>query len=113
MRIKEKNQEIIIGEKIHTAEDIFSRIKGLMFRKDITGDGLLIRPCCSIHTFFMKFPIDAVFLDKSGKIIKILKNLRPWRISWFYPKANQVLELKAGTLPPAIKEGDVLILCSN
>ena len=113
MQVKVKDKGIIIGNKVLTAENIFSRLKGLMFIKDMKGDGLLINPCNSIHTFFMKFAIDVVFIDKNRKVVKILRNLKPWRISWFYPKAQQVLELKAGTLPSHLKEGDTLILCTN
>ena len=113
MKIKAKDSEVIIGVNIIVAETICSRLKGLMFDQKMKGDGLLLNPCCSIHTFFMKFAIDAVFLDKKGKVVKILRNLKPWRMSWFYPAAKQVLELKAGALPTTIKEGDELILCLN
>ena len=113
MKIKVKDSEIIIGEKIIVAKNIFSRLKGLMFERKMKGDGLLLDPCYSIHTFFMKFSIDAVFLDKEGKVVKILRDLKPWRMSWYYPGAKQVLELKAGDLPSTIKEGDMLELCSN
>ena len=59
------------------------------------AEGMIIERCNSIHTFFMKFPIDAVFLDSSGKILKIVAHLSPWRMSmslW----ASQVLELAGG-----------------
>lgn len=113
MRVKLKNSDVIIGKDIRLADSFFFRLKGLMFDKEIKGDGLLIRPCRSIHTFFMNFPIDAVFLDADGKVIKILRKLKAWRITPFYFKARQVLELPDGGLSPSIKEGDYLIICLN
>ena len=84
-----------------------------MFSSDMFGfDGLLIKPCNSIHTFFMQYSLDVAFLDKDLKIVKIIRNLRPWRITGLYLKANQVLELKAGTLDNKIVEGDQ-VLCLN
>ncbi|MBF0359812.1 MAG: DUF192 domain-containing protein [Oligoflexia bacterium] len=73
-----------------------------MFKKEMKTfldkepfDGLLIESCTSIHTCFMQFNIDVLFLDKNNTIIKIIKNMSPWRISWFYFRARRVLELKS------------------
>ncbi|EQC51248.1 hypothetical protein M901_1095 [Bacteriovorax sp. DB6_IX] len=85
-----------------------------MFKKEMKNyDGLLIRPCNSIHTFFMRFSIDAVFLNKDFKVIRIYRDLKPWRMTTIIWKANQVLELRAGTLPDNVKEGDSLTVCTN
>jgi uncharacterized protein len=81
------------------AETVFSRAKGLLGRDLLpAGSGLWIRPCNSIHTFFMKFPIDAVFLDKEGRVVGLTKSLLPNRISHIHPGARSVIELPAGTL---------------
>lgn len=76
---------------------MLERTRGLMFRKKLTpNQGLWIQPCNSIHTFFMTFPIDVVFLDQSGTVIKISENLPAWRMSGSL-KAVAVMELLAGT----------------
>ena len=106
-------KDIVVGENISLAKSFYSRLKGLMFQKEMNGDGLLIDPCRSIHTFFMCFSIDVAFLDKKGTIVKIIRNLPPWRMTSFYISADQVLELKSGQIPSNVKEGDRFILCSN
>lgn len=71
-----------VGEQIlhiEVADNFFSRFLGLMGRKKIpSGQGLLLTDCNSIHMCFMRFRIDAVYLDKEYRIIKIVKNLRTW-----------------------------------
>jgi uncharacterized membrane protein (UPF0127 family) len=75
---------------------MFSRMKGLLGRRSLpAGEGLLIRPAPSIHTFFMRFPIDAVFLSRAGEVIKISADVRPWRAR-SCRRAYAVLELAAG-----------------
>ena len=62
------------------------------------GEALWIKPCMSIHTFFMKFPIDVIFLNKRNQMIAAKRNLKPNRLTRLYPKAISVLELPAGVL---------------
>jgi uncharacterized membrane protein (UPF0127 family) len=104
--VRDKN--LNLGKNIKLANNIFSRMKGLMFDEKIDGDGLLIRPCNSIHTFFMRFEIDVVFLNKDLKIVKIIRNMPPWRMSKIYFDAWQVLEFTGGTLDLEIEEGDYI-----
>ncbi len=91
---------------VKIADDLISRIIGLMFKRTLVGmNGLLIKPCNSIHTFFMFMDLDVLFLSSSGEIIKIIRGMKPWRMSWIYFRASQVLEVKAGSLPSEIKHG--------
>ncbi|MBC7429648.1 MAG: DUF192 domain-containing protein [Bacteriovorax sp.] len=91
------------------ASNILSRMKGLMFSAKLPDcDGFLISPCNSIHTFFMLYPLDIVFMDKDFKIVKVLYNLNPWRMTWIYFSSHQVLEMKAGTLKKNLNQGDTL-----
>ena len=91
---------------IKIADDLVSRIIGLMFKRSLTGmSGLLIKPCNSIHTFFMFFELDVLFISSSGEIVKVIRGMKPWRMSWIYFRASQVLELKAGSLPREVKSG--------
>ncbi len=104
-----KHQGQEIASKIKLADTFFTRGLGLMFKKEMTDfDGILIKPSNSIHTFWMRFSIDVIFLNKDLEVIKVFENLKPWRMTWPYLKASQVLELKAGTLNGKIKKGDQL-----
>jgi uncharacterized membrane protein (UPF0127 family) len=72
------------------------RLKGLLGKKYLEpGEGLLLRPASSVHTFFMRFPIDVVFLDRELHVLGLATNLRPWRAAG-RRGARAVLELPAG-----------------
>lgn len=90
----------VLGVRAEVADTFFSRLMGLMFRSAPPGPGrgLLITRCRSIHTLFMRFPIDAVFLDGDGSPVKIVRDIPPWRpFVWGGRRATQVLELRAGS----------------
>lgn len=103
-----KKSNTVLGEDIKIATSFIDRLRGLMFRRKIVGDGLIIEPCTSIHNCFVFFPIDAVFVDGDFKIVKILRNFKPWRFSLIYFKARKVIELPSGKVPPSVVEGDIL-----
>lgn len=88
------NSEIM---EIDIADTPFQRIKGLMFKKSI-NKALLIKPCNSIHTFFMKVAIDILYIDKNGKIIKIAKNMKPWRVGPLVFGCYSVVELPKNSI---------------
>ncbi len=74
------------------------------------GDGLWIAPCESVHTFFMKFAIDLVYLDKHRRVRKVRPNVVPWRVSASL-LADSVLELPAGTIAATgTAKGDQLVI---
>ncbi|SFT69465.1 hypothetical protein SAMN02910356_01674 [Selenomonas sp. GACV-9] len=83
--------------RVEVADSFFRRFLGLMGRKSIEdGRGVLIVPCNSIHMCFMRFSIDAVYIDKKYRVIKVVRNLRPWwGVSWC-PEAWAVIEMNAG-----------------
>jgi uncharacterized protein len=79
------------------ATRFWSRFRGLMLAPPLQpGSGLIIMPCSSIHTQFMRFPIDILYVNKQDVIIGIDRGLRPWRIGRFYKKVHYVVELPAG-----------------
>ncbi len=79
------------------AETPWERLVGLLGHSRLqAGEGLWIEPCASIHTFFMRFPIDAVFVAKNGLILAVKSRLTPWRLTRFYWRAKSVLELPSG-----------------
>lgn len=87
----------VLGYKAKVARKLFERIRGLIGTEDLAPDeGMLILKCNAIHTCFMSFPIDAIFLDKNDNVVKTVKNIRPWRFFiWGGFKAVKVLEIKA------------------
>jgi uncharacterized membrane protein (UPF0127 family) len=88
-----------IAGNVAVATRMFERMKGLLGQSAmVAGDGLLIKPCNSVHTFGMKFPIDVVFLNRNNVIIAVRKNLAQNRLTQIYLKAASVLELPAGCL---------------
>ena len=83
--------------EILIADSFFTRFAGLMFRQKLPAStGLFLAPCNSVHMCFMRFAIDAVYLDKEYKIIKIVKNLKPWIGLSMCGKAWAVIEMTAG-----------------
>lgn len=92
------------------ASGLFARLKGLLGKSGLAqGEALWIDRCNSIHTCFMRFPIDVVFVDDRMMVRKIHRNLPPWRLTWPVLKASSVIEMPAGTLQTHLIEvGDEL-----
>ncbi|HJV64139.1 MAG TPA: DUF192 domain-containing protein [Geomonas sp.] len=89
----------LLAANLSVAATFLSRSKGLLGRQRLSaGEGLLIAPCNGVHTFFMKFPIDVIFLDKENRIIGAREHLPPYRITRVLFSCVRVLELPAGTL---------------
>ncbi len=83
-----------IFEKAYLTENFQERLVGLMFRRDISDfDALVIDKCDAVHTFFMMFEIDVIFLNKDKVVIDIQRNLSPFRISRFVIDAYYVIEV--------------------
>ena len=93
------------------ADSAWTRSKGLLGRSSLEEDeGILLEPGSSIHMFFMRFPIDAVFLDRDRRVLRVAADLRPWRMA-SKRGAKSVLELPAGRCDRAgVREGDRLTL---
>ncbi|MCL5058868.1 MAG: DUF192 domain-containing protein [Actinobacteria bacterium] len=72
------------------------------------GSALVLRPCRSVHTFFMRFNIDSVFLDRRGMVVYLIKDMPPFRISPVVRKASLVVELPGGTVRNRVRPGDIL-----
>ena len=104
-----KGKEIILGEKVIEARSMLERLQGLMFKNSFEGfDGMIITPCCSIHTFFMKMSIHAIFLDKMNRVVKIYEGLGPWRVTPIFFNAQKVLEISTEKDISSLKEGDYI-----
>jgi uncharacterized membrane protein (UPF0127 family) len=86
----------VVCERCQVADGPLTRLRGLMGRRSLPlGEGLLLKPTPSIHTFFMRFAIDAVFLDAGMNVLAVRPDLAPWRMSG-RRRARAVLELPGG-----------------
>jgi uncharacterized membrane protein (UPF0127 family) len=75
-----------------------ARRQGLLGRSGLAeGEALVLAPCSSIHTAFMRFPVDVLFVDRAGRVLKVAPSVAPWRIRLHW-RAFAVVELAAGTL---------------
>ena len=103
----------VVCRSCGVAETARSRMRGLLGRRGLPpGHGLLLRPASSVHTFFMRFAIDAVFLDRELVVLGTATALGPWRAAG-RRRARAVLELPAGAADDAgIAVGDRLVLAT-
>ena len=99
----------VIVAPLEVARSARERMRGLLGRDGLSpGAGMLIERCSSIHTWFMRFPLDVMFLDGDMVIVKLARNLPPWRLA-MARRARCVVELSAGALDRlGVKVGDPL-----
>ena len=104
-----KTKNASVASRVLKADTFSTRLFGLIPRAALgPEEGLWLDPCAMIHTCFMRFPIDAVFLDGGLKAVKVCVALPPWRFSpWVYG-AKSVLELAPGRAAGLLAEGDIL-----
>jgi uncharacterized membrane protein (UPF0127 family) len=115
LRVRNVTKDRLLADRAQQASAFTARFMGLMGRRELPfGDGLHIIPCNGIHTFFMRIAIDALFLDRSFKVVKALSALPPWRATKVYFAAHSVLELPSGTIAGSgTSEGDQLELSES
>ena len=109
--LKNERTGMVVSTTIETAFDSKTRRRGLLGRAGLAEEAvLIIAPCDSVHTFFMRFPIDVVFADRQGKIVKISHNLPPWRVSLAF-RAFATLEFAAGRAEASgLRMGDRFVI---
>jgi uncharacterized membrane protein (UPF0127 family) len=92
-------RKVTLGTHVRVADTSLERGVGLLKDTELAkGHGLWIIPCNSIHSFWMKFVFDAIFLDRHLKVVHLVREMKPWRISKIKFGAASVLELPAGTI---------------
>ena len=103
LTVKNLTRRTVLATRLEVAVTGPKRNKGLLGRSGLeTGGGLWITPCESVHTFFMRFPIDLVYLDRRNRVRKIRSAVGPWR-------AHSIIELPAGVvLTTQTQKGDIL-----
>ena len=101
----------LIASIVVLAGDSASRRKGLLSRAEFpAGEALIIAPCNAVHTFFMKFPVDLLYVARDGRVLKIRERVAPWRMSGCLT-AFATIELPTGTIAVSeVETGDTLHL---
>lgn len=112
MRIVNKTNNSLIASQVLVAKSLSSRMKGLLGKKGLSNqEALIIERCNSVHTFFMRFPIDVVFVDKNNVVVETIACLKPFRISPIFWRAAFTIELPIGSIQSAgLKKGDNLLI---
>lgn len=112
MKLYNETKNCFVSEEVLLADRMLKRLKGLLGRDGLEeGCSMLIKPCNSIHTFFMRFSIDAVFIDRNYKVLKVLRSLAPGKASPIVPGARGVIEFETRASQRLdIDEGDRLAL---
>lgn len=99
MKLYNRSNGVRLAERLQEATTFLRRFRGLMLTQSLPSDqALLIRPCRSVHTFFMRYAIDVLYLDEAGNIVGTDELLAPGRIGTRYAGARSVVELPAGTI---------------
>lgn len=109
---KEAKSGTVVASRLRPAHTHWSRLKGLMWTKSLEeGNGLWLKPCNQVHMFFMKYPLDLVFIDRHHCVVRLVEGLAPGKISPKVKEAESVLELPVGTIARAgLAEGVALAI---
>lgn len=99
MEIINATKGVLLADKVIVADTLGKRLLGLIGKRGLgEREALIIVPCSAIHTFFMRFPIDAIFLNKGLKVLKVIKEMPPFRISLPLVRARIVVEFPSGAV---------------
>ena len=102
-RLIDASDRRVVIEKLEIAKTFWSRFVGLQFRRELAKhSGLLLSPCSSIHTCFMRFPIDVLMLNEDGLVIGVRRNVRPWRVVFCAKGTTQIVETAAGAVDVSV-----------
>lgn len=92
-----RNVDLVVHGRM--ADTFWTRLRGLIGRKALPpGEGLVIRPCKGVHMWFMRFPIDVLYVGEDDRIVDVDEDLRPWTIGRPRRNSRYVVELPAGTV---------------
>lgn len=99
MKFTNVTRNVVLANRARVATSVWLRLKGLLGTKSLQdGEALLIRPCQSVHTFFMAYPIDVLFIDGNSRVVHLYSSLMPFRVSRYVRRAKSVIELPAGII---------------
>ncbi len=108
VRVSNDTRGTVLAERARWAGNAWQRFVGLMFSDALpAGEGLVLEPCGSIHMFFMRYPIDVVFLSREHRVVGLVQAIAPWRMTRFYRGARIAVELPVGSVQAsATQAGD-------
>ncbi|HET7700881.1 MAG TPA: DUF192 domain-containing protein [Candidatus Limnocylindria bacterium] len=111
-RVRNQTRGTVLATRCAVADSFFTRAFGLIPRARLAdGEGLLITRTSTITMWLMRFPIDAVFIDRSGRVVRVAADLPPWRFAVAARGAQDVLELPSGTAArTGTQAGDELLI---
>lgn len=99
LQISDARSGAVLAGQAEACDSLWTRFRGLMLRATLPdGRGVVLTPCGSVHTAMMRFAIDVIFLDDQDTVVKLVRNLAPYRISFGGRKAHTTVELPAGTI---------------
>ena len=99
MRINNVTRGSVLATDARRADSFVARGRGLMMAPPLPeGGGLVIEPCNSIHMFFMRYPLDIVFLNREGKVVFMYKGIKPWRMGRIVRGGRLAIELPEGAI---------------
>lgn len=99
VQLRNEIRDTVLASRCRIADSYFPRLIGLMGAQSLPpGDGLLILPCSSIHTHFMRFPIDVIYVSRENIVVALDEHMAPWRFGRIHRGARYVVELPAGTI---------------
>ncbi len=111
MEIRNARTDCVVASIVEVATTRTERRRGLLGRDSLDiAAAMVLSPCCSIHTAFMRFPIDVAFVDRDGQVTRIVRDLAPWRVA-IAPRAHAAVEFAGGCLSSRdLRVGDRLLL---
>ncbi len=96
----------VIAEHVRDASSVRDRALGLMLRRRLPpGHGIWLNPCNGVHTWLMRFPLDVLVLDKDLRVVRVSRNLKPWRLLLPVRGGHSTVELAGGTLDEGLGVG--------
>lgn len=99
MRVRNLSRDTDLADRATVADSFWRRLRGLLGRDGLEGgDGLVIVPCTSVHMLGMRFPLDVLYLDRAGTVLRALPELRPGQFGPVVWRSHVAVELPAGTI---------------
>ena len=108
--VRNATRGTVLANRVVVAASLARRLRGLIGTDMLRPEqGMLLTPCRRVHSFFMRYPLDLVFLNEQGRVVRTVRDFAPRRISPFVADASAVLELRAGALADTpVAPGDLL-----
>ncbi|MFD1707626.1 DUF192 domain-containing protein [Siminovitchia sediminis] len=115
MKLMMANEHQVLADHVEAADTFWKRFRGLMGRKSLPErTAIYLTPCRSIHTFFMRFSIDVIYLDKNNHIVGLEEHLQPGKTGRNVKHARSVIEMPAGTIQASsIVEGQTVVFVNG